>query len=95
MRLIEQADPPSQTTVEISGPVDVNSMSWSELIAYADAHGIDWRTVPGTTDSSRACSSRSSAARTVPSRTARLTLEAAATGCHPSGQTAWLSQPER
>jgi hypothetical protein len=46
LRLLDAADPPSQTTVEVSGPVDVNSMSFSELIAYADAHGIDWRTRP-------------------------------------------------
>jgi hypothetical protein len=46
MRLIETADPPSEATVEISGPVDPGTMSLSELIAYAEAHGIDWRTRP-------------------------------------------------
>jgi hypothetical protein len=51
MRLIEQADPPSQATLEISGPVTseaLEKMSWSELIAYADANGIDWQTPPET-----------------------------------------------
>jgi hypothetical protein len=46
LRLLDTADPPVKAEVEVSGPVDVNSMSFSELIAYADAQGIDWRTRP-------------------------------------------------
>jgi hypothetical protein len=43
--------------VEVSGPVDVNSMSLSELIACADAHGIDWRTRPEAESTPPAASS--------------------------------------
>jgi hypothetical protein len=49
IRLIEQADPPSQATVEVSGPVsveDIKGWSFSQLIAYADAHGIDYTRPP-------------------------------------------------
>jgi hypothetical protein len=49
MRLIETADPPAQATLEISGPLTedaLKEMSLSQLIAYADAQGIDWRTRP-------------------------------------------------
>jgi hypothetical protein len=49
IRLIDQADPPSQATVEVSGPVtseDVKNWSFSQLIAYADAHGIDYTRPP-------------------------------------------------
>lgn len=51
MRLIEQADPPSQATLEISGALDpsrIESMSLSELMRVAEAHGIDWRNSPET-----------------------------------------------
>jgi hypothetical protein len=40
MRLIEQADPPSQATVEISGAVDLENLSYSELLALAAQYGI-------------------------------------------------------
>jgi hypothetical protein len=40
LRLIDAADPPQSASVEISGPLDLDSMSLPELIAFAQANGI-------------------------------------------------------
>jgi hypothetical protein len=51
MRLIEQADPPSQTTLEVSGPLSteaIEGMSLSQLLVVAERMGIDL-TRPETT----------------------------------------------
>jgi hypothetical protein len=49
MRLIEQADPPAQATLEIGTNLDseaISRMSLSELMKLAEAWGIDYSTPP-------------------------------------------------
>lgn len=41
MRLIETADPPSQTTLTVSAEADVESLSLGQLMALAEQRGID------------------------------------------------------
>jgi hypothetical protein len=42
LKVIETADPGDSATLTVSTTEDIENMSLSELLAFADAHGIDY-----------------------------------------------------
>ena len=49
LKVIETADPGDSATLTVSTTEDIENMSLSELLAFADAHGIDYTRRPGET----------------------------------------------
>jgi hypothetical protein len=84
LRMIQQVDPPVQASVEVSGDLSVgavNEMSYSQVLAVAQAYNIDLtrddrghREGHHPADSSRNRSTRRSRSRVAPSLTRRRLL---------------------